>query len=72
MNLIPEWGKVVRKAWSMRLMVLAGALSGAEIILPFFSDALPRGLFAALSFVAVSGAFIARMVAQKDFNGPHQ
>ena len=46
-------------------MVLAGVLSGLEVILPFFSDEIPRNLFAVLSFVAVSAAFVARLVVQK-------
>ena len=46
-------------------MILAGVLSGLEVILPFYSDEIPRDLFAVLSFVAVSAAFVARLVAQK-------
>lgn len=46
-------------------MVLAGVLSGIEVVLPFFSDEIPRDLFAVLSFMAVSAAFVARLVAQR-------
>lgn len=46
-------------------MILAGILSGIEAILPFFSEAIPRNLFAALSFVFVCAAFVARLVAQR-------
>jgi hypothetical protein len=67
LTLTPSWKLIVRKAWSIRLLVLAGLLSGVEVILPFFADSLPRGLFAALSFTAVAMAFIARLVAQKEF-----
>jgi hypothetical protein len=66
MKLKNDWRTVLRKAWSIRFIVLAGLLSGAEIILPFFADAIPRGTFATLSFIAVSGAFISRIIAQKD------
>ena len=48
------------------LLILAGALSGIEVVLPVFSDAIPRGPFAVLSFLAVAGAFVARLVAQKE------
>lgn len=65
MRLIENWRDVLRKAWSMRLMLLAALLSGVEIVLPLFHEALPRGLFAVLSFLAVAGAFVARLVAQK-------
>ena len=66
MILHDEWRTIVRKAWSVRLIVLAFALSAAEVILPFFDGALPRGLFAALSGLTVAGAFVARLLAQKD------
>lgn len=65
MKLIENWRDVLRKAWSMRLMLLAALLSGVEIVLPLFHEAIPRGLFAVLSFLAVAGAFVARLVAQK-------
>lgn len=67
--IISNWREVLRKAWSARLMICAALMSGVEIALPLFSDKFPRGVFAALSFVAVAGAFIARFVAQKDING---
>lgn len=67
--IIPNWKRVLRKAWSLRFMALAAVLSGVEIVLPMFSDKFPRGAFAALSFVAVVGAFIARFVAQKETHG---
>ena len=66
MKLIDNWRDVIRKAWSLRLMVLAALLSGVEFVLPLFSEALPRGLFAVLSFLSVAGAFVARLVAQKE------
>lgn len=68
MSLLPDWKRIVRKAWSVRLMVIAAALSGAEVALPFFSDSIPRGLFAALSAFVVSGAFVARLMAQKEMS----
>lgn len=64
MNLLPEWKWLVRKAWSVRLMLIAALLSGVEVALPFFADSLPRGVFAAMSFVVVSAAFVARLTAQ--------
>lgn len=66
MKLADDWKDVLRKAWSIRLMLLAGVLSGVEIVLPLFADAIPRGAFAALSGVSVAAAFVARLMAQKD------
>ena len=66
MKLYDNWRSIVRKAWSIRLMVVAAVLSGVEVVLPFLQDWFPRGVFAAFSFAAVAGAFVARLVAQKD------
>lgn len=68
MRLLANWRRVLRKAWSIRLMLVAGLLSGAEVILPMFVEAIPRSLFAGLSMLTVSGAFIARLVAQQDID----
>ena len=66
MTLKDDWRDVVRKAWSVKFMVLAFLLTMAEVMLPFFSDAVPPKLFAVLSGLAVAGAFVSRLVAQKD------
>ena len=66
MTLHDNWKTLIRKAWSVRFMVLAFALTMAEVMLPFFSDAVPPRLFAVLSGLAVAGAFVSRLVAQKD------
>lgn len=63
--LVQNWKSVLRRAWSIRLMLLAGILSAAEIILPLYADTMPRGLFAALTIVAVGGAFVTRLLVQK-------
>lgn len=65
MSLLPDWRRVVRKAWSMRLMLLAGILTGCETILPLYADSLPRGLFAGVSMAVIVLAMLARVVAQK-------
>jgi hypothetical protein len=65
-TLYDNWKDIVRRAWSIRFIVLAGLLSGCEVILPLFYDAFPRHVFAILSFFAVTAAFVSRIVAQKD------
>lgn len=64
MNIINDWKWFVRKAWSIRLAVLAAVLSGCEIVLPLFVDTMPRNLFAVLSMLAAIGAGVARVIAQ--------
>ncbi len=65
MRLYDNWREIMRRSWSLRFIILAGLLSGCEIVLPLFADQIPRNLFAVLSFAAVSAAFVARLVAQK-------
>lgn len=67
MKLDTNWKKILKKAWSIRLLLLAAVLSGIEVALPFFQGQFPRGPFAVASFLAVASAFVARLVAQKDF-----
>jgi hypothetical protein len=70
MEPVPNWRRVLRYAWSIKLIVLAGVLSGAEIALPLIREIIevPRGWFAAASFVATAGAFITRLIAQNCIN----
>lgn len=71
MRPVPNWRRVLRYAWSIKLIVLGGVLSGAEVALPLIREIVdvPRGLFAAASFAATAGAFIARLVAQQSVSG---
>jgi hypothetical protein len=66
MKLIDDWKHILRKAWSVRLMILAAALSGIEVALPFFAAEVPLGTFALASAVVTAAALIARVVAQKE------
>lgn len=66
MRLGKDWKVVLHKAWSVRLMLLAGLLSGCEAALPFFAYSLPPGVAAGLSAIVVMAALVARLVAQKD------
>ena len=68
MRLKSNWRDVVKRAWSIRLIVLAGILSGLEVALPLLQDYLPihPGVFAALSMIVVTLAFISRIVAQEN------
>lgn len=63
-----NWRLILRKAWSIRLLLIAGLLSAAEAVLPLFESELPKHLFASLSILSVCAAFVARIVAQKDLS----
>lgn len=68
MHLVEDWRRVLKRAWSIRLLVLAGVLSGVEVVLslPDIAARLdwPQGIFAALSGLTTAAAFVARIVAQ--------
>lgn len=69
MKLNPDWKRILKKAWSIRFLVLAGVFSGIETAMPLLQAVLPvpAGIFAVLSGLSVAGAFIFRLIAQKDF-----
>lgn len=62
--IVKNWRKVLRKAWSVRFMLLAALLTGLEAVLPFFTPIQPSPLWALVTFAIVVGAFVARFVAQ--------
>lgn len=64
-----RWRPLFKRAWTRRYAVAAAVLGGAEVVIPLFSDAIPRGPFAALSFASVVGAAIARYAADEAPNG---
>ena len=63
--LLPDWQRILKQAWSIRLMVLAGVLTACEAILPLYADAMPRGTFAIASGLIIAAALVARLLAQK-------
>ena len=67
-NLVDEWKTVARRAWSVRLAAVAGLMGGIEGILPLFTDAIPRGIFAMLTVLASIGAMVARLVSQENMS----
>lgn len=68
LHLLSDWRHVLRRAWSVRLSIVAAIFTAAEVVVPIFSDVLPRGLFVLLAFSASIGAAIARLVAQPEMH----
>jgi len=64
LSLHDNWRYLLRKSWAVRWAIAAGLLSGCEVILPLFVDALPRNVFAMLSMAATAGAVVARIMVQ--------
>ena len=65
MKLYENWKQILKEAWSLRFIALAGILSAAEAVLPMFQDSIPQNIFASLSFFCISAAFVSRLVTQK-------
>lgn len=65
---VTDWRDVLRYAWSIRLLFIAGVLTAVEGLLPFFGMTFPLtdSQFAALQGVAICAAFIARILAQRN------
>jgi hypothetical protein len=66
MKLYENWKQILRKSWSLKFIILAAVLTACEAILPMYWDSFPRETFAAITFVTIIAASIARLVAQKD------
>jgi hypothetical protein len=67
-HLVDQWRAVLAKAWSIRLILIAGLLDGTSTVMSMVSahPPIPLGLFAGLSFLVSAGALVARLVAQKN------
>ncbi|CAB4326609.1 hypothetical protein [Brucella sp. 191011898] len=68
MKLVSDWRWVLRYAWSIRLLIAAGILTGLEAVLPYLADTslIPDRWFRLLMFVVTIAAFMARIISQKD------
>ncbi|AXP07712.1 hypothetical protein SmphiM6_21 [Sinorhizobium phage phiM6] len=62
-----DWKKILKRAWSVRLMVLAAIFSGLEVAFPLFELNIPPRTFAIISGLLTAGALLTRFIAQKDF-----
>lgn len=63
-----KWRTVLLKAWSIRWTVAAFIFTGLEIGVPLMDgfESIPRGAFAALAGVSSAGAFLSRLMVQKE------
>lgn len=61
-----NWQDILKRAWSVRLIVLAAILSACEVALPVVPVDIPPKTFAVLSGLVTALALVARIVAQKD------
>ena len=70
-QLASNWRDVLRHAWSVRFMAVAAILSFLEVVLQLCGSGLPFPplVIAALTGFVSAGAFVTRLLAQKQFPG---
>lgn len=66
MRLYANWKEIARKAWSIKFAVLATIFAVMQVVIPIYSDVLPRHLFAILTGVSTIGVIVARLIWQED------
>jgi hypothetical protein len=68
-----DWKFILQHAWSIRFMFLAFVLSGMEVMLPIIQPYVPLSpeILGGASGIAAGAAFIARLVAQRNFEEAH-
>ena len=67
-RLLPDWRDILRRAWSIRLMLLAGLLSGCEAVLSATGTdwlPVPRWASSLIVLVVIAAAFVTRLLAQQ-------
>lgn len=67
MRLHPDWVAILRYAWSIRLILLAGLLTTLDVFMQIYIGiGAPTVTVAILAGLASGAALIARIIAQKD------
>lgn len=68
-RLIEDWKSVLTRAWSVRLILLTGLLSGLQAalgVIPFeFVQLLPAWVWPVVTLLVSAGALISRLVLQE-------
>jgi hypothetical protein len=68
LKLVENWRDVLTKAWSLRLLAIAGLLTGIEAALSLvpseYTFALPAWVWPVVTLLITAAAFVARLVAQ--------
>jgi hypothetical protein len=73
-RLLDDWRAILRHAWSVRLILLAGLLAGIEAALLVLQPVinLPLLALAIASGILTFGALVARLLAQRELHDPER
>lgn len=65
--LIPDWKRVLKKAWSIKFLAAAAVVSGCETVMQIAGSSLfPVGIGSAVTGVLSAAGILARVLAQKE------
>lgn len=66
-RLVPEARRVLRHSWTSHILIVGGALTAAEAVLPYMAGAelIPPSVFPFVVFGVVFAAFVARYILQE-------
>ena len=68
MQIKSNWQTILKRAWSIRLIALSACFTAAEVVVPLYSDVIPRDTFALLSAFTAVGALVSRVVTQQNMS----
>jgi uncharacterized membrane protein YbhN (UPF0104 family) len=68
MTLLPDWKRVLRRAWSIRLVLISGALSISDVLLSLWLQVRPSLWLAVASGLISIAAIVARLVPQRELH----
>lgn len=72
MKLVRDWRRVLRRAWSVRLLVLATAANGLAAVWFVFSDDIPEWLFVVGGILLPIAALVARLIDQPSMRDEYE
>ncbi len=64
MKLVADWRRVLRRAWSVRLMILATAINGLAAVWFVLDDNMPEWAFVVGGVLLPLAALAARLIDQ--------
>lgn len=62
---LPEWKRILKRAWSIRIALLLGALNGLYGAFDVFKDLMPPYAFLALNMALSIAVVAGRLTKQK-------
>lgn len=68
---LPQWKRILKRAWSVRLNAAAVVFTGMEVAVPYLDGVLPipHHLFGILAGLVSMAAIYARIVQQTNLKG---